>query len=63
MDTNRSSEPDNGISLGYPASFPAYGTVQVGDEEQSPLSSEEKTKKKNLTSSIVSLSSFRDVSK
>lgn len=64
MDTNRSSEPDNSNpeGTGQQTAFPKYGSVQAEDDkEQSPPPSEEK-KKRRLTSSIVSLSSFRDVS-
>ena len=63
MDANtRSSEPDNEVT-GQQTAFPTYGSVQADDDgkEQSPPPVEEK-KKRRLTSSIVSLSSFRDVS-
>ena len=60
MDANRSSEPDNEVT-GQQTAFPTYGSVQAEDgKEQSPPPVEEK-KKRRLTSSIVSLSSFRDV--
>jgi hypothetical protein len=67
MDTNRSREPDNPNpdGTGQQTAFPTYGSVQADDDsggkEQSPPPMEEK-KKRKLTSSIVSLSSFRDVS-
>ena len=67
MDSNRSREPDNSNpdGAGQQTAFPTYGSVQADDDsgkEQSPPPSEEGKKKRGLTSSIVSLSSFRDVS-
>lgn len=68
MDANRSSEPDNNNPEGtaQQTAFPTYGSVQAADEdskeESPPPPLEEKKKKRRLTSSIVSLSSFRDVS-
>ena len=69
MDPNRSREPDNSNpdGTGQQTAFPTYGSVQADDDsgkEQSPPPSEEgkAKKKRKLTSSIVSLSSFRDVS-
>ena len=41
---------------------PSYGSVQAKDEEQQTPPLEEKLKKKHRASSVVSLSSFGDVS-
>jgi hypothetical protein len=67
MDTNQSRELDNPNSdgTGQQTAFPTYGSVQADDDsgkEQSPPPATEEKKKRKLTSSIVSLSSFRDVS-
>lgn len=63
MDSNRSNEPDNSNpeGTGQQTAFPTYGSVQADDNEQSPPPASEEKKKRRLTSSVISLSSFRDV--
>lgn len=62
MDTNRLTDPDNSNPEGTAqTSFPTYGSVQA-DEQQAPPLEEKVKKKKKRGGSVVSLSSFGDVS-
>ena len=62
MDTFDVNGPNNDRAEGSgQMSFPTYGSVQAKDDQQAPPLPE-KLKKKHRASSVVSLSSFGDVS-